>query len=147
MKKHILIIAMFIGTLVNAQDFEMAYNHSAFAVNDLDASGKFYSEVLGLKEIEIPYENPVLKWFSLGGSLQLHLIETDNNEDVTHKATHLSLSVSDFDAFVTSLENKNIPYWDWLGEKQKIAVRPDGIKQVYVVDPDGHWIEINNASN
>lgn len=50
-----------------------------------------------------------------------------------------------FDEFIKSLKEKNIPFSDWFGTPQKVSVRADGIRQVYVVDPDGYWVEINSA--
>jgi lactoylglutathione lyase len=31
------------------------------------------------------------------------------------------------------------------GEKMAITNRVDGVKQIYFKDPDGYWIEINDA--
>ena len=38
----------------------------------------------------------------------------------------------------------NIKYGNWKGDSKEPQVRPDGIKQVYLQDPDGYWIEIND---
>ncbi|RYF13836.1 MAG: VOC family protein, partial [Flavobacteriales bacterium] len=27
----------------------------------------------------------------------------------------------------------------------EVTLRPDGIHQLYLQDPDGHWIEVNDA--
>ncbi|MFN4762363.1 VOC family protein [Gillisia sp. Q332] len=146
MKKIFFLICL--GVLSNmafAQQFELKYHHTALLVSDLDKSADFYGNILQLKEIEVPYSNPVLRWFSLGEDLQLHLVK-DNNEGVKlHKAIHIALNVSHFDAFVDYLKENKIPYSDWLGEAEKVAIRGDGVKQVYIQDPDGHWIEINDA--
>lgn len=128
-----------------AQQFELKYHHTALLVSDLDKSADFYGGVLQLKEIEVPYSNPVLRWFSLGEDLQLHLIQDTMEGIKLHKAIHIALNVSNFDAFVNYLEENKVPYSDWLGEAGKVAIRGDGVKQVYVQDPDAHWIEINDA--
>ena len=31
------------------------------------------------------------------------------------------------------------------GVEREISLRADGVRQVYFQDPDGHWIEINDA--
>ena len=129
------------------QEFRITYDHTALKVTNLERSAVFYSEVLELVEIEIPYENPILRWFSLGGSLQLHLIEDSTADINTDIATHVAVRVDNMNAFINHLVKRNIPYRDWLGHKQTIAIRPDGIKQVYIQDPDGHWIEVNDVSN
>ena len=51
-----------------------AIHHVALGVTDLERSHRFYSEILGLEEIERPpFGFPGL-WFSAGGSQQVHLI-------------------------------------------------------------------------
>lgn len=36
--------------------------------------------------------------------------------------------------------------WLSMGEgKREIQTRPDGVQQIFVQDPDGYWIEINDA--
>lgn len=139
---------MCLGVLSNsalAQQFELKYHHTALLVSNLDKSADFYGSVLQLIEIEVPYSNPVLRWFSLGEDLQLHLVQDKMNAVKLHKAIHIALNVSDFDAFVNYLVENKIPYSDWLGEAGKVAIRGDGVKQVYIQDPDGHWIEINDS--
>jgi len=37
-----------------------------------------------------------------------------------------------------------IAYSDWQGKPNTINARADGIKQIYLQDPDGYWIEVNN---
>lgn len=143
----IFILGLFSLSLSQAQGFTAAYDHTALAVSNLEESGRFYQDILNLEEITIPYENPILKWFSLGGPYQLHLIETDELANIPPIGTHLSLHVSDLKAFIAHLDSNNIPYRDWLGASQTVAVRPDGVHQVYVQDPDGYWIEINNVSH
>lgn len=146
---RILLISfvLLLTSISAAQEFTLAYDHTALRVSDLERSGTFYSEVLQLQEIDIPYENPILKWYSLGGPYQLHLIEMTDQEVQPDIATHLALYVTDLDALIAHLEKNKVPYRDWVGKPQKIALRPDGIKQIYVQDPDGHWIEINDASH
>ncbi len=140
-----LICLCLLTNLAFAQQFDLKYHHTALLVSDLDKSADFYGNILQLKEIEVPYSNPVLRWFSLGEDLQLHLVKDNNNGVKLHKAIHIALNVSNFDAFVDYLEENKIPYSDWLGEAGKVAIRGDGVKQVYIQDPDGHWIEINDA--
>ncbi|MGM1057097.1 MAG: VOC family protein [Bacteroidota bacterium] len=144
-KIFFLICLGVLSTSAFAQQFELKYHHTALLVSDLDKSADFYGNVLQLKEIEVPYSNPVLRWFSLGEDLQLHLVKDSMDGVKLHKAIHIALNVSNFDAFVNYLEENKIPYSDWLGEAGKVAIRGDGVKQVYVQDPDAHWIEINDA--
>jgi lactoylglutathione lyase len=38
-----------------------------------------------------------------------------------------------------------VEYENWAGEKNAVTNRVDGVKQIYFRDPDGYWIEINDA--
>ena len=62
-----------------------------------------------------------------------------------NKAVHFALNTSNFDAFVKTLETKNISYSDWPGTLNKINIRADGIKQFFFQDPNGYWIEVNSV--
>lgn len=128
-----------------AQKFTATFEHQALVVSDLDASADFYQEVLGLKEIKNETQKPTRRWFSLGGNLQLHLL-ADNMDGVNvNKSIHTAVAMSNFDAFIENLRSRNITFYDWPGITDQITTRPDGIRQVYIQDPDGYWIEINST--
>ena len=50
----------------------------------------------------------------------------------------------DIDVFVMRLTSMKIAYSDWQGKPNTVTLRADGVKQIYLQDPDGYWIEINN---
>ncbi|MBT8254225.1 MAG: VOC family protein [Flavobacteriaceae bacterium] len=146
MKQLFIILITFVLTnQIIAQSFKLEYDHTAIPVSDLDKSSAFYGEILKLKEIRTPGDNPILRWFDLGNNRQLHLIE-NNSEILLNKGVHFALNATDLKAFIDHLQQNNIPFEDWLGSKETVASRPDGVKQIYIQDPDGHWIEINDAS-
>lgn len=132
------------ATMLSAQDFSPAVNHYAIMVSDLENTTTFYSEILGLKVIDNPTGNPGIRWFSLGNGHSLHVISGDISKVSINKSIHLALSFGDFDAFIAHLRKNNVPFSDWPGKADEVTVRPDGIKQIYVQDPDGYWLEINN---
>lgn len=43
-----------------------------------------------------------------------------------------------------SLDAKHVA-WSSMDGKAQPAVRFDGVKQIFIKDPDGYWIEINDA--
>ncbi|MCB0457337.1 MAG: VOC family protein [Flavobacteriaceae bacterium] len=145
--KKCFLIAVLVAFSKNIQSQEViaAFDHHALAVKNVEVSVDFYKNILQLKPINTPVDNPLIKWFSLGNNLQIHLIQTEDLDIKTHKANHFSLHVKDIGEFVDYLQVKQIPFWDWVGNAQKIALRPDGVQQVYIQDPDGYWIEINDA--
>lgn len=119
-------------------------NHIALHVQDLKESGKFYSEVLQLKEIPEPFKDGLHLWYSIGQNSQLHLIQRDEKMIVPGKTTHLCFSVLSIEAFIANLDQFKVEYGNWLGDAKAPTVRVDGIKQIYFQDPNGYWIEVNN---
>ena len=125
--------------------FAVAFDHTALHVADLDRSIAFYERVFGLAEIEAPGDPAVIRWLSLGGDDQLHLIHYGDGLVEPTKAVHSALGVSDFDALVAHVRDLGVPYSDWPGVAGAVSLRPDGVRQVYVQDPDGYWIEVNDV--
>ncbi|QDO94852.1 VOC family protein [Formosa sediminum] len=121
-----------------------SFNHVAISVEDVDTSVAFYQKVLGLKEIKNTASASKMRWLSLGGHHQLHVIPRPGAKITTNKAVHFALSTTDIKAFIAHLEELNIPYSDWKDTPDKGYVRRDGIIQVYFQDPDRYWVEVNN---
>lgn len=45
------------------------------------------------------------------------------------------------------LTQKKVTYSNWQGVINKMSIRTtDNVRQIYIKDPDGYWIEINDAS-
>jgi lactoylglutathione lyase len=123
----------------------IALNHIAMYVYNLEKSTSFYDNVLQLKQIPEPFHDGKHTWYTLGAAGALHLIQGADADIKRNKNDHLCFSVSSIDDFIANLVKQKIEYYDWPGEKNKVTTRVDGVKQVYFQDPDGHWIEINNA--
>ena len=122
-----------------------SFNHLALSVKDVDVSIAFYQKIFQFKEIENTASNSKTRWLSIGNDKQLHLIPRPNLEVKTNKAVHFALATSDLNSFVNHLKALKIEYSDWIGSLNKDYIRKDGIQQFYFQDPDGYWIEINNA--
>jgi lactoylglutathione lyase len=131
-----------------AQDvFDLHFDHSTVLVSDLDRSAAFYENILYLEALETPWgPTAPIRFYSLGGSRQLHVglsegrIEPDKN-------THLAFAVQDFDAYLQFLRERGVAYVNFRGSSSDPQVRPDGVRQIYLQDPDGNWIEINDAAH
>lgn len=142
-----LLLVFFISaTAQQKTGYALSFNHQALSVKDLQRSGDFYKNVLGLEEITNRTQSPGIRWFSLGEGKELHLISGNNNDVKVNKSVHLALTTPKFDEFVKYLSASKIPYSDWPGNNGKINIRSDGIKQIYIQDPDGYWIEINSVA-
>ncbi len=148
MKKTIffLIAFAFFG-MAKAQNANFTFNHIALSVKNLEQSATFYKEVFQLQEITNKTKMEGIRWFSLGEGKELHLISLLKEPVTINKAVHFALTTTNFEAFVKTLEAKNIRYSDWPGIPNKINLRADGIKQIYLQDPDGYWIEVNSVGN
>lgn len=125
-------------------NFGFAIDHYSLVVNDLSETGDFYREVVGLQEIPHPDRDPRFRWFRLASGSQLHLIEKSLDRTPRDKSTHLCLTTPDLDGFMAHLKAKGIDHYDWPGRKNKVTLRSDGVNQIYIQDPEGHWIEIND---
>lgn len=145
MKYLILIICIFFTCFCTAQtDYGFKKNHDAILVKDLEISADFYKNILGFKEISSPAIPNGKRWFELGNGVQLHLSESKDKVSM-NKSVHMALTTQKIDAFVDFLRSKDIYFENWAGKAKTVRVRADGVKQFYIRDPDGYWIEINNA--
>ena len=124
---------------------KFAIDHYAINVSNLEASVAFYQDVFKLEEITNGTGLDHIRWFRLGATQELHIIQVKNLDKKIPKGVHLALAVSDFDRFRESLGIKNIIYSDWPGKENSISVRPDKVRQLYFQDPDGYWIEVNDG--
>lgn len=123
---------------------QSSFDHMAIVVKDLKASQKFYTEVLGFKNIEDPTGNPLIDWVENDAGQQIHMIQGDLSVIKSTKSVHFSFTMSEFTNFVQSLRDKKISFENWEGEKDKITIRQDGVRQIYLQDPNGYWIELND---
>lgn len=149
--KKIYLILLFISSigLSHAQkkpDFNVTFDHQALMVKDLEKSANFYLNTIGLNEIFNATEKSHIRWFSLGEHNELHLITGDNKDVKLNKTIHLALTVNNFEEFLAHVRERNVEFSDYPGKVGEVNVRADGAKQIYIQDPDGYWLEINNAA-
>ena len=120
-------------------------NHIALYITDLKISTSFYQNIIGLDTIPEPFHDGRHTWFSIGPKSHLHLIQGATKKTEREKSTHICFTVSSVDAFTAILKKNNVEFENLAGEKNMITNRVDGVKQIYFKDPDGFWIEINDA--
>ena len=111
-------------------------NHVALHVADVEKSVVFYRDVLHLEPIPRPAFSFPGAWFRLGVDQELHLIGGRDREVVSHnRGNHFALLVDDFEAWEKYLRENHVKF-------APRRVRPDGALQLYVIDPDGHYVEL-----
>ncbi|AWO00804.1 glyoxalase [Chitinophaga alhagiae] len=149
MKTFFLLVLFCCGaTVVSAQapaQTRPVLNHLALYVQDLGKATTFYRDLLGLDTIPEPFHDGKHTWFAVGPASHLHLIAGAKARQQGDRNTHICFSVPSVEAFIERLEKAGMEYINWAGEKKKITLRVDGVKQIYLQDPDGYWIEVNDA--
>lgn len=120
------------------------FNHTTVYVEDLATSTRFYAEVMTLIPISEPFHDHKHSWFSIGPHNQLHVVQGAVQKIPHDINIHLAFTVDNLTSFMEHLKKMGVPYGDFTGLNGKIANRPDGVQQIYLQDPDGYWIEINN---
>ena len=128
----------------------LTFNHVALSVADLDRSVDFYGGVLNLAEISRESRSAGVRWFALGEGNELHLISHEyfSGEAVrVNKAVHMALQTSQFNDLLILLDANGIAYGDWSGTPNAVQARSDGVRQVFLQDPDGYLIEINSVGD
>lgn len=123
----------------------LAVDHITLVVADLEATRNFYVNILGMTETRRPDFDFPGAWFSVG-DVQIHATVAselaglagwaDRGAKSTSRGHHFAFKVTDLDAAYEHVKRLGITIGD--GPK----TRPDGPRQLYIYDPDGHLVEI-----
>lgn len=145
MKRILLLSVMLAWSYdLNAQAPQVSFDHMSIVVNDLEETIDFYVKVLGFQRIDDPTGVETIDWVENDAGQQLHFSQSDMSEIKFTKSVHMSFGVDALTPFITNLEKHSIAYESWAGDKSSITIRADGIRQIYIKDPNGYWIEIND---
>ena len=122
-----------------------AIDHITIVVKELETSRKFYTEVLGMRQVDRPAFGFPGAWFQAGAT-QIHMnIESDEAGQAgirLHGGTrmsrgfHYAFEVESCDAAAERLKQLGVEVLE--GPR----ARPDGARQLYIRDPDGHLVEL-----
>jgi lactoylglutathione lyase len=129
---------------ISAQKKGASLNHMAFYVVDLKKSTAFYRDILHVDTIPEPFHDGKHTWFTVGQHAQFHLIQGAKEAVAHDKNTHICFSVPSMEDVIATLEKNKIDYTNWAGTGKTPTLRVDGVKQIYLKDPDGYWVEIND---
>jgi catechol 2,3-dioxygenase-like lactoylglutathione lyase family enzyme len=120
-------------------------DHVTLIVADLAASSKFYVDFLGMAEVPRPaFDFPGL-WFQAGHS-SIHATLADDKAgragwgdqggSSPSRGHHFAFLVEDVESIVEKIRASD---YEILVD---LKTRPDGAKQIYIADPDGHVVEL-----
>lgn len=120
-------------------------DHITLVVKNLQQSGDFYRDVLGMQEIERPNFGFPGRWFQ-SGKTQIHMnVEGEEagraglpslGASLPSRGFHYAFEVDNCDAAADQLQQLGIEIVT--GPRS----RPDGARQLYIYDPDGHLVEV-----
>ncbi len=148
MKKLIVCITtiafLTVAGKVAAQKKAPVLNHVALYVVNLKKSAAFYQNIIQIDTVPEPFHDGKHAWFKVGEYSTLHIIEGAKEPVVQDKSHHMCFSVPSLEDFIARLEKEKIFYTNLKGDGKSPNVRVDGVKQIYLKDPDGYWLEINN---
>ncbi|SFI98099.1 VOC family protein [Thermoflavimicrobium dichotomicum] len=115
--------------------------HVGVMVKDIEASIRFYQEVLGMKLLyRMPNENLQLAFlgFQDSNETELELIQGYNDQlPAEGKVHHLAFTVDNIEKEIERLKQHDI---QWIDEE--VTILPNGSKYIFFYGPDGEWIEL-----
>lgn len=140
----VAILFAFPAILYGQNTPAISLDHIALHVADVDASMEFYSGVFGLQEI--PAAAKGRRWLSLGGGVALHLLSGRTDPVANNRSVHFALTSDDLEPILQRLRERHVAWFDFAGQRGAVSTaRSDGVRQIFLRDPDGYWIEVNDA--
>ena len=148
MKNIILALITFFGVIFSVKSQNnLKFDHQALPVNNLKITGDFYRDILGFEDIlTLVGTKESHRWLANQEGKEIHLIFSNEKIPKTPKQIHMAFSPVDFEKFIDHLKINNVVYTNYELEVDTFQIRKDGIKQVWLRDPQGYWIEINSTN-
>ena len=114
-----------------------ALNHVNIVTGDLEATRRFYSDVIGLTDGDRPSFQFPGAWLYCGDEAVIHLVGVDDQPDEgTGTIDHVAVEAKDIDDMIELLEGRGVPF-----HVRDVPGRE--IRQVFLHDPNGVKIELN----
>jgi lactoylglutathione lyase len=117
--------------------------HVAIQAADIDRSAAFYRDAFGLRLIPTPLANR--RWMDLGHGFTLHILDGRTAPKASNINEHVALHVDDLAVVTAWLDRRGLPWTDLAGKRSTMQTRFDGVRQIYVQDPDGYWLEVSDS--
>lgn len=117
-------------------------DHIALNATDADASAAFYKRTFGMKDV--PTRLPRTRWLDMGGGITLHIIGGRAMPVSPNRIVHFALRTDDLDKSIAYFDANGIAWSDFTGKPKTVQTRFDGVRQVFIQDPDGYWVEVSD---
>ena len=118
-------------------------DHIALYVANPSISADFYARVLALRPFP-QRVSPTMRWLG-SDRFQLHLIGGRTKPVDKATKTHFAFRVTNLADELRILDQNHVAWSNSDGAPHKVTTRVDGVLQAYFHDPDGYWIEVNQA--
>jgi len=122
-----------------------AFDHVTIVCADLAATRRFYVDLLGMNDATRPNFDFPGRWFQLG-HVQIHATGEstesgqagwgDQGTKVIPRGHHFAFAVEDVAAALEILQSHGVRI------ASPLQLRPDGFRQAYIYNPDGHIVEL-----
>jgi catechol 2,3-dioxygenase-like lactoylglutathione lyase family enzyme len=122
-----------------------SFDHVTIICANLEAARRFYVDVLGMTEVSRPAFGFPGLWFQVG-KMQIHATEQSpeagqagwahRGGTITSRGHHIAFAIDDMAKALEIVEQLGVRI------ASPLQRRPDGFKQVYLYDPDGHIVEL-----
>lgn len=117
--------------------------HVAIQAADIDRSAAFYREAFGLRLIPTPLTNR--RWLDLGHGMALHILDGRTAPKPSNRNEHLALHVDNLATVIAWLDRHKMVWTNLAGDPGTMQTRFDGVRQIYVQDLDGYWLEVSDT--
>ncbi len=133
----------------NAQNNKpkVTIDHVAIFVADLQKEASFYRDVMQLDTLAEPFHDNKHAWFTIGNGIAMHLIQGAYQPKEYFKNHHTCFSVPSLTDFTKRLLELKLAFEDVSGKPNTITTRIDGVHQIWLKDPEGYWLEVNDAKH
>ena len=121
----------------------MRFLHTSVTVKDIDASLRFYTEVLGLtfeRRRKIPENNAEIAFVvdpESDARIELTHWDDKTTVDPGEQLDHLAFQVPDLDAFLTKVRAQGVKV-----AKEPYTLAGGSGRLAFILDPDHIWIEL-----
>ena len=121
-------------------------DHIAIHVADIKSSAAFYEGVFGLRELKNPFPGGGgVIWLDVGNGVAMHIFGGRTSKVTDERERHFAVTVADLSQVTEFLASHGIAWQNFDGVAGEVQTRPDGIQQLFFRDPDGYWVEVNDA--